>query len=186
MRDETNSPLWPYRWWVRGCSLVAGLCAATAIGCAIYVKRAADNMPDVGPEENILAEGGMVQRDTVTPLLTVIADRWTNTYGPVIFVNYRGAVTRAKLEPVTRLTDPQELGLLDATGSDPGAWRLLAQLRTLRKFTAISCDIRDEDLVHLDGLPQLQRVDLWKCPNLTPAGVDRLRQARPEIHVNFP
>ena len=71
-------------------------------------------MPDVGPEAEILAEGGGVQRDTVTPVLTVLADNWTNTYGPVIFVNYRGPVTKAKLEPLTRLTGLQQLGLVNA------------------------------------------------------------------------
>ena len=122
--QSRNSSLWRYRWLVRGCSLAIGLVFVVAVGCVFHVHRAADNMPDVGPEADILAEGGTVKRDTVTPLLTVIVDNWTNTYGPVIYVYYRGPVTKAKLEPLARLTDLRQLGLVESNGSDPGAWPL--------------------------------------------------------------
>jgi hypothetical protein len=188
MRDDQarRGAVWRYRWPLRGCAAVAGLVLVLAVGCAVYLNRAADNMPDVGPEADILAEGGWVQRDTVTPVLSVIADNWTFTYGPVIYVNYRGPVTKDRLEPLTRLTDLQKLNLINVHGSDPRVWPLLAKLSTLQEFTTVSTDIRDEDLVHLEGLPRLRRVNLWDNPNLTQARVDRLRLARPDMHINFP
>jgi hypothetical protein len=155
-------------------------------GCPLYVWRAADNMPDLAPEADILAQGGSVQRDTVTPILTLLTDSWTNTYGPVIFVTYGGPATVAKLEPLTRLTALQKLYLVDCKGSDPKAWPLLAKLVTLQMFTTVATDIRDEDLVHLEGLPRLRHVDLFDNPNLTANGVGRLRRARPDVHVNYP
>jgi hypothetical protein len=161
--------------------LVVGVVLLAAAGCVGCVAT----MPDRAAAADIRAAGGTLQRDTLSPALTVALDNWVLTYGPVFLVSYGGPVTTAKLEPLTRLTDLRDLTLIDARGSDPAAWALLAELHTLREFTAIDTDIRDADLAHLTGLPALRRVNLWKNPQLTPAGVGRLRQARPDVHINF-
>jgi len=143
-------------------------------------------VPDRAAEADIRAAGGTLQRDTIAPALTLALDNWVLTYGPVFLVTYGGLVTKAKLEPLTRLTDLRDLTLINAEGSDPGAWALMAELPTLQEFTAIATDMRDTDLANLAALPALRRVNLWKNPNLTPTGVDRLRRARPDVHINYP
>ena len=163
-------------WW-----LAAGLVLLPVVGCVGCVAT----IPDQAAEADIRAAGGTLQRDTLSHTLTVALDNWVLTYGPVFLVSYGGPVTQAKLEPLTRLTDLRDLTLIDARGSDRGAWPLLAELPTLREFTAIDTDIEDADLAHLVGLPALRRVNLWKNPNLTQTGVRRVRQARPDLHINF-
>jgi hypothetical protein len=163
-------------WW-----LVAGLVLLPVVGCGGCVAT----MPDRAAERDIRAAGGTLQRDTLSPELTTFLDNWVLTYGPVFLVSYPGPVTRAKLEPLTRLTALRDLTLINAEGSDPAAWPLLAQLPNLEFFYAIATDIRDADLAHLVRLPALRRVSLWKNPRLTPAGVDGLRQARPDVHVVY-
>lgn len=173
---QTRAP-----WGRRGRWLAAALVLLPVVGCAGCVAA----MPDRAAEADIRAAGGDTQRDTLAPALTTALDNRVLTYGPVFRVDYGGPVTRAKLEPLTRLTALRSLALIDARGSDPGAWVLLAGLPTLEWFSAIGTDMRDTDLAHLTGLPALRRVSLWKNPLLTPAGVDGLRRARPDLHILY-
>jgi hypothetical protein len=142
-------------------------------------------MPDRAAEADILEAGGKVQRDTISPELTVALDNWVLTYGPVFLVTYSGPVTRAKLQPLTRLTALRDLTLINAKDSDPDAWVLLADLPTLVWFTAIETDISDADLVRLLGLEALRKVSLSGNSRVTRLGVDQFRQARPDVHVIF-
>ena len=169
------------RWVRRGWWLAVTLLLLPAVGGAGCVAT----MPDRAAEADIRAAGGNLQRDTLSPALTTALDNWVLTYGPVFRVSYGGPVTRDKLEPLTRLTALRSLDLIDARGSDPAAWAMLASLPTLEWFSAIDTDMRDEYLAHLAALPALRRVSLWKNSNLTRAGVDRLRQARPDVQVVF-
>jgi hypothetical protein len=183
VQDERPTPAdqQPSRRGRRGWWLVAGLLLLPPVGCAGCVAA----MPDRAAEADIRAAGGTLQRDTLSPALTIALDNWVLTYGPVFLVSYRGPVTKDKLEPLTRLTDLRDLTLINAAGSDRATWPLLAELPTLRVFTAIATDVRDAELTHLAGLPALRRVNLWQNPHLTPAGVGRLRRVRPDVHINF-
>jgi hypothetical protein len=127
-----------------------------------------------------------------------LADGWVLEYGPIIHVWYRTPVTDAKMAPLVKLGHLEELTVISPRNdkvlpftdqvipSDPTVWRWLAELSTLRRVCIIHTDIRDDDLVHLYDLPRLRRIDLWKNPNLTAAGVDRLRRAQSKAQINYP
>ena len=180
--------------------LVIGACAGLllAVGFGGYAYRAAHNMPDVEAADEIAAAGGGYQRDSIAPVLCVLADGWVLEYGPVVHVWYRAPLTEAKMSPLAKLDHLEELTVIPPIGptgapvtspvapSDRAAWRWLAELQSLRRLSIQTSDIRDEDLAHLEKLPRLRRIDLWGNPNLTPAGVDRLRRARPDVHINYP
>lgn len=151
---------------------------------AWYAYVVAD-MPDRGAEADIRAAGGTLQRDTVAPALALALDNWVLTYGPIFRVSYGGPVTRAKLEPLTRLTALRDLDLVTAEGSDPAAWGLIARLPTLEGFAAVQTDIRDENLAHLAALPALRRVSLAWNPNLTRAAVEGFMRTRPDVRVIY-
>lgn len=161
-----------------------------------YAYYAAHHMPDADVADTITASGGRYQRDSIAPFLCVLVDGWVLEYGPIIYVYHSAPITEAKVAALASLGKLQQLSLLanwDASGtlamgpvqSEPAAWPRLAQLDTLRELTLQHTDVRDADLAHLERLPNLKRVDLWKNPNLTPVGVDRLRRARPDIRINY-
>jgi hypothetical protein len=155
-------------------------------------------MPDVEAAEEVAAAGGGYERDTVAPLLVVLTQEGLMEYGPVTHVWYRAPITEAKMAPLAKLDHLERLTVIPPLGptgfpvtnpvvaSDPAAWRRLAELRALREVSIQDTDIRDDDLANLEGLPRLRRIDLRGNPHLTPAGVDRLRRARPDAHINYP
>jgi hypothetical protein len=149
-------------------------------------------MPDVEAEGEIAVEGGCYQRDSIAPVLCVLADGWVLQCGPIINVQHRTPLTDAKMVPLTKLGHLEQLTVISPQNdnvlpfTDPAAWRWLAELATLQRVSIIQTDIRDDDLVHLYNLPRLRRIDLWHNPNLTAAGVNRLRQAQPMAHINYP
>jgi hypothetical protein len=180
--------------------LGAGTCVllVVPVGCAVHAAHAARNMPEVEVAAEITATEGTYQRDSIAPALCVLFDGWVMEYGPVIWVWHSAPLTEAKMAPLVKLGHLEELTVIspDVPGhpplagppvpSDPAAWPWLSKLSTLRRVCVIRTDIRDDDLVHLHHLPRLRRIDLWHNPNLTAAGVDRLRRARPDVHINYP
>jgi len=175
-----------------------GLVLSFIFSFAIHAHRAAHNMPDVEAVDEIAAAQGGYQRDSIAPVLCVLTDGWVMEYGPVIHVWYRTPMTEAKMAPLVKLGELEELTVVSPRNdnvlpftdpvipSEPGVWRRLAELTSLRRVCIIHTDIRDDDLVHLYKLPRLRRIDLWKNPNLTHDGVDRLRKAQPKVHINYP
>src|SRR5262249_29381773 len=150
--------------------------------------HAAHNMPDVEAAAEIAAAGGGYQRESLAPILCALLDNWVLEYGPIIHAWQRTPITEAKMAPLVNLGHLEELTIIPPLNdqvapheapvvpSDPAVWRWLAKLPTLRQVRIIHTDIRDDDLVHLYNLPRLRRVDLWNNPNLTAAGVARVRR----------
>ncbi len=177
--------------------VVSLLFLASVIAFILYARHAAHHMPDTQAADEITAAGGDYQRDSIAPILCLAADGWVLEYGPVIWVYYRAPLTVAKMSPLVKLSHLQRLtisppnrpmGVAAAkqVPSEPAAWPLLAKLQTLQQISVAETDIHDADLMYLAGLPELRRVDLWGNPNLTPDGVDKLRKARPDVHINYP
>jgi hypothetical protein len=121
--------------------------------------------------ERILRGGGLVDRGGVDPGTQVTAVRLPNGAGDADLAGLcelRGLETLLFVQP--RLTDD---GL-----------RSVAELRQLRRLVLVKADVSDAGLRHLEALGRLEQLDLRGCPNVTEAGVERLRKALPGCTIN--
>ena len=178
---------------VSGPWLFVGL-VMIVISFPVYAWYASENMPNEDIADQITRADGRYQRDSIAPLLCVLADGWVMEYGPIIYVTHRAPLTEEKVAQLAELRHLEELTVIhSAVGpevatpprTEPRVWKGLARLTKLEELTLINTDIRDADLIHLDELPRLRRIDLWDNPNVSGAAADLLRRAKPGTHINF-
>lgn len=113
---------------------------------------------------------------------------------PMYQIDEDGRVIRLRLDwrhlpvPVMaligKLTELQELGLAHTTVTDEGLAQL-KDLQNLRSLGLSSTPVTDRGLDHLEKLSSLQWVWLSK-KTISAAAVEKLRNARPEMHVEYP
>jgi beta-lactamase regulating signal transducer with metallopeptidase domain len=94
----------------------------------------------------------------------------------------RTPVTDKGLEELLNLQELEMLLLSQTQVTDEGV-QLLKSLPKLKTLNLNATPITDAGLTYLVELKQLETVYLHKVPGISEAGVEQLKQSRPELHV---
>jgi hypothetical protein len=153
-----------------GRTLGAVLCAA-ALGCQGGSGPPGPVAPTATPDQQVL--------------------RALDCYNPMYQIDEDGRVIRLNLAwrhlpvpvlaEIGKLTELQAIDLAHTTVTDDGLARL-KDLHSLRSLGLSGTLVTDGGLAHLEKLESLQWVWLSK-KTITEAAVERLRNARPDLHV---
>jgi hypothetical protein len=156
--------------------ILAAIVCAVTLGCrdnSTPAVPAAPAAPMLAPDEKVL-----LVLDCFDPLYTVDAN------GRVINLRLTGRhLPTAVLAEIGKLSEVRGLNFYGASVTDEG----LAQLKDLQKLRSITLGgtaITDQGLVHLEKLQSLKWLWLPK-QTVTKAGVEKLKDARPDMNVRL-
>lgn len=114
-----------------------------------------------------ISDAGMIQLGRLTQLRSLALDAT--------------GITDAGLSHLRNLNHLEYLSLTETDTTEAGLAHLtaLTNLRVLK----LSNWITDQGLIHLERLPRLTELHAFECRHITPAGVERLKQANPGLNI---
>ncbi|HEY9681723.1 MAG TPA: serine/threonine-protein kinase [Oculatellaceae cyanobacterium] len=96
-------------------------------------------------------------------------------------------VSNTKVKTLRAIVNLPHLKRLYASGTplEPVAYDNIVKVKTLLELQLMSTPITDADLIKLVKLPDLWQLNISNCKNVTPLGMDRYRDQRPNVNINY-